>query len=489
MANPTFLAFDLGAESGRAVVGTLADNLLSLDEIHRFPNQPVEAARTRYWDILSLYREVLEGLSACRDRYGAEVESVGLDSWSLDFGLLGEDGALLGNPVQYRDRRTEGMVETATQAIAPRRLFELTGMSANDIHTVFQLYSMRLNRSPILGVAKTFLMIPDLLAYFLTGEKSCERTNAVHTQLYDAHTREWCPEVFAALDLPLGMMPPLIDPGTVLGPLSESVQAQTGMGPIELIAPCTHDTGSAVAAVPAQGEGDAFLSSGTWSIVGALTPGPITIPEAFEARIQNELTMGNFMCRNHMGLWLLQECRRSWQRGGRHHSYEDLESRAENAPAGGPVVLPDDPGFLAPPDMPTAIRDFCRATGQTPPETVDTLARCILDSLALCYRHTLEQFRELLGHRFMALRIVGGGSQNLLLCQLAADATGLLTTAGPVEATVAGNVLAQARAKGYLSSVGEMREVVRASFPLQEYEPSPNPALEDQYGKYLSLSS
>lgn len=487
MTHPTFLAFDLGAESGRAVVGTLADNLLSLDEIHRFANQPVEAAGTLYWDILSLYREVLEGLRACRDRYGAEVASVGLDSWSIDFGLLGEDGSLLGNPVTYRDRRTEGMVELAAQALAPQRLFELTGMSANKIHTVFQLYAMRVNHSPILGAAATFLMIPDLLAYFLTGEKRCERTNAVHTQLYGAHTGEWSPEVFAALDLPLGIMPPLIDPGTLIGPLSDRVQEQTGMGPVALIAPCTHDTGSAVAAVPASGEGDAFLSSGTWSILGALTPGPLTTPAAFAARIQNELTMGHFLCRNHMGLWLLQECRRSWQRAGRHHSYEDLESRAERAPAGGPVVVPDDPGFLAPPDMPTAVRNFCRATGQTPPDTVDTLARCILDSLALCYRHSLEEYRQLLGHRFMALRIVGGGSRNTLLCQLTADATGLYTTAGPVEATVAGNVLAQARAQGYLDSVADMREVVRASFSLAEYEPHPNPALEDQYGKYLSL--
>jgi rhamnulokinase len=487
MTHPTFLAIDLGAESGRAILGTLADNLLSLDEVHRFPNQPVEAAGTLYWDILSLYAQVLEGLRLTAERYGGEVESVGIDSWSVDFGLLAADGSLLGNPVHYRDHRTEGMLEAAGQAITPARLFELTGLTPAHFHTVFQLYALRLGQSRLLQIAGGFLMMPDLLGYFLTGRRLCERTNACHTQLFDARTREWCPEIFGALDLPLEIMPPLVDPGTPLGPLQESVQTATGMGPVQVIDPCTHDTASAVVAVPMESTGDAFLSSGTWSILGALTAEPVLTPEAHAARFMNELSLGPFLCRNLMGLWLLQECRRSWQRGGRHYSYEDLESRAERAPAGGPVVFPDHPSFLAPADMPVAIREFCTATGQTPPDSIDTLARCVLDSLALSYRYTLEQLTPLLGHRFIALRIVGGGSQNTLLCRLAADATGLFTTAGPVEATVAGNILVQAMAKGYLGTVDDIREVVRHSFMPEAYEPRPNLALEDQYEQYLVL--
>jgi len=336
-------------------------------------------------------------------------------------------------------------------------------------------------------MARTFLMIPDLLAYFLTGAKCCERTNAIHSQLYNPRRREWCAEVFAALDLPLPIMPPLVDPGTQVGEIGESVQRATGLGTTPVIAPCTHDTGSAVAAVPVAGADCAFLSSGTWSVLGALTAEPVTTPEAFAARINNELSLDFFVCRNIMGLWLLQQSRASWQRAGQEYGYEDLVRLAEKAPPGGPVVFPDDPAFLAPADMPQAIAEYCRRTGQTPPAGVSATVRCILESLALSYRHGLEQFRGILGRQFRALHIVGGGSLNTLLCQLAADATGLPVVAGPVEATVAGNILVQALARGYLESVEHLREVVRGSFSLVEYEPRRNEALERQYERYLSL--
>ncbi len=481
-----FLAFDLGAESGRAVVGTLANDRLSLEEIQRFRNEPVEVTGTLYWDILYLYSNLLTGMRACAERYGS-VESLGIDSWSVDFGLLGEDGALLQNPVCYRDRRTEGMVEEATWRLAPERLYELTGMSLNQIHTAFQMYSLRHYRKPVLEMARTFLMIPDLLAYFLTGEKYCERTNAIHSQLYDPRRREWCAEVFAALELPLAIMPPLVDPGTRIGEIGKSVQRATGLGPTPVIAPCTHDTGSAVAAVPLAGEDAAFLSSGTWSVLGTLTAAPVTTAEAFAARLNNELSLDFFVCRNIMGLWLLQQSRAAWKRAGEEYSYEDLVALAERASRGGPVVFPDAPAFLAPPDMPQAIAEYCYRTGQAPPADIPTTARCILESLALSYRHGLEQFRRILGREFTTLHIVGGGSLNTLLCQLAADATGLPVIAGPVEATVAGNVLVQALASGYLESVEHLREVVRGSFSPVQYEPRPNEALEEQYEKYVSL--
>lgn len=489
MTEHRFLAFDLGAESGRAVAGTLAEGRLTLDEIHRFPNEPVEIAGTLHWDILALYSHVLKGMRAYVDKYGPEVESLGIDSWSVDFGLLAADGGLLANPVHYRDRRTDGMVEVAAARFPLIRLYELTGMSPNQIHTAFQMLSLREQESPLLPVAATFLMIPDLLAYFLTGERFGERTNAIHSQLYDPRDGEWCGEVMTMLDLPQQIMPPLVDPGTQVGTLRESVRQATGLGAVPVIAPCTHDTGSAVAAVPFRGEHGAFLSSGTWSVLGALTPAPVTTRDAYAARINNELSLDFFICRNIMGLWLLQECRRSWERAtGESYGYDQLVRWAQEVPAGGPIVFPDAPDFLAPPDMPTALQDYCRRTGQPVPEDVAALVRCILDSLALSYRHGLGQFTAVLGHGFEVIHIVGGGSQNALLCQLTADATGRPVTAGPVEATVAGNLLVQALAGGFLADKSELRQVVQASFEPVEYTPQANLPLEKQYGRYVELA-
>lgn len=489
MVEPRFLAFDLGAESGRVVVGTLAEGRLSLEEIHRFPNEPVEIAGTLHWDILSLHHNVLKGMTAYVQQFGDTVAGVGLDSWSVDFGLLAADGNLLQNPVHYRDARTEGMVKIAARQLPPERLFQLTGIGINQIHTVFQLLSLRQVDSPVLKVAATFLMIPDLLAYFLTGAKFCERTNASHTQLWDPHTRQWAEQVFTALDLPPDLMPPLIDPGTILGPLRESVSHATGLREAAVVAPCTHDTASAVAAVPAPGDDWALLSSGTWSILGALTEQAITSPQAFAARINNELALDSFfVCRNIMGMWLLQQCRLAWEREGHSYSYEELIRLAEQAPPGGPLVYPDHPSFLAPEDMPSAIREYCAATGQRPPEDVAALTRCILESLALCYRYELEQMAEIVGHEFSVLHVVGGGSLNTLLCQMTAEALGIPVIAGPVEATVMGNVLVQALALGYISSAQEIREVVRASTTLREYEPRHATPRDEQYERYRNLA-
>ncbi|HEY3397939.1 MAG TPA: rhamnulokinase family protein [Armatimonadota bacterium] len=484
MAERRYLAFDLGAESGRAVAGTLADGRLVLEELHRFPNEPVLVGDTLHWDILSLYRNVLQGMRAYVERYGASVESVGIDSWSVDFGLLAGD-ELVGNPVHYRDRRTEGMVEVAAKRMPLPKLYELTGMAPNQIHTAFQLLAMRREGSALLGIADRFLMIPDLLANFLCGSEVGERTNAIHSQLYNPRHGEWERQVFKRLDLPWDIMPPLVDPGTTIGALRESVQQATGFGPVPVVAPCTHDTGSAVAAVPFGDASGAFLSSGTWSVLGAMTAEPVTTAEALAARVSNELSLEPFICRNIMGLWLLQECRRAGERAGESYGYEELARLAESAPAGGPLLVPDAPDFLAPPDMPEAIRAYCRRTGQEPPADVAALVRCVLESLALSYRHGLEQFGRILGRRFEVLHIVGGGCQNALLCQLAADALQLPVTAGPVEATVAGNLLVQALGRGQLASVAELREVVRRSFAPLWYEPRGN--LDAQYERYLGL--
>ena len=483
-----FLAFDLGAESGRAVVGTLAGDRLSLEEIHRFANEPVEVCGTLHWDILNLYNSVLKGMRAYSRRFGDWVDGIGIDTWAVDFGLLAEDGSLLQNPVHYRDRRTQGVPERVHQSMSRQELFQRTGLSSSPIHTLYQLLSVRLRQGPILKSAATFLMIPDLLAYFLTGNKQCERTNAISTQLYNPRSGRWHDEIFNAFELPRSIMPELVDPGSVSGELRESVKRETGLNQATVIAPCTHDTASAVAAVPGRGDDWAFISSGTWSVLGALTDEIITTLAAFSARVCNELTMGSFfLCRNIMGLWLLQQARTVWRKAGESYSYADLVKLAAQAPAGGALIHPDDAAFLAPDDMCRAISAYCESTGQPPPKGPAETTRCILESLALSYRHGLDQLAGILGRDFNVVHIVGGGSLNGLLCQFAANATGIRVLAGPVEATVAGNVLVQALACGYLNSPRQIRGVVRESSTLVEYEPHDSTRWQDRYGEYLAL--
>jgi rhamnulokinase len=381
------------------------------------------------------------------------------------------------------------MVEKALARMSAEELYRHTGLTVLPIHTLFQLLSLRLSGSPALEAAARLLMMPDLLGYFLTGVPCGERTDAITTQLYDPRGGAWSRVVFDAFDLSLSIMPDLVDPGTVLGELRESVQRLTGLSRAVVVAVCHHDTGSAVAAVPAEGSDWAFISSGTWSVLGTLSDEVVTSAEALAARVCNELTLGSlFLCRNIMGLWLLQQARASWQRDGQAYSYEELVRLAEQAPEGGPVIYPDDLSFLAPPDMPQALRDYCVRTGQTPPDGPAAMTRCILESLALSYREGLERLAALRGRPFQALHVVGGGSQNSLLCQFTADATGLPVLAGPVEATVAGNVLVQALAQGELGSPAEVREVVRRSFDLVEYAPRRSEDWEARYAKYRELA-
>ncbi|MBZ5562857.1 MAG: rhamnulokinase [Acidobacteriia bacterium] len=483
-----FLAFDLGAESGRGVVGTLDNDTLALEEIHRFANEPVEVCGTLHWDVLALYSNLLKGMRAYVARYGDSVEGVGIDTWGVDFGLLGEDGKLLQNPVHYRDARTEGMLQEAARRMLPEELYRCAGVPLSPVNTSVQLLSLRVRQSPLLSQAKTLLMMPDLFNYFLTGQQGCERTNAVSTQLYDPRKRQWSEEAFKKLDLPLSIMPPLVDPGTVWGELHESVRRGVGLKRGVAIAPCTHDTASAVAAVPGKGRNWAFISSGTWSVVGTLTEECLTSPEAFSAGFFNELTLGSFfLCRNIMGLWLLQQSRAAWREGGEDLSYEALVRRAARIPESPALINPDDSPFLAPQDMSEAIQAFCARTGQRAPQGPGEETRCILESLALSYRKALEDLSRVLGRRFTRLHVVGGGSRNELLCQLTANATGLPVVAGPVEATVAGNVLVQALAARCLSGSGEIRDCIDRSSQLTEYQPRDQAAWEDRYARYVEI--
>jgi rhamnulokinase len=462
-----YLAVDLGAESGRVVLGRFDGRRVSLEEIHRFPNLPVRLPDGLHWDVLRILYEIKEGLAkAVR---GEEIEGVGVDSWGVDFGLLDRDGALVSNPYHHRDTRTEGMVDEALRLASRREIYDTTGIQFLPINTLYQLLAMR--GSPLLQAAETLLLIPDLINYWLTGEKACEYTNATTTQLLDLKTGGWSQDLLKKQDLPSGLFAPTVSPGTELGAVLPEVAEEIGAGsPVFAVA--SHDTASAVVAVPADGRDFAYISSGTWSLVGVETREPVVTREAMEANFTNEGGFGGTtrFLKNVMGLWILQECRRQWAREGHEYSYEELARIAEGVPSG-PLVDPDHPAFLTPGDMTARIRRFCEETGQTPPEEPAAFARCIFESLALKYGHAIEQAQRLTGRSVGSINVVGGGSRNALLCQLTADASGVPVVAGPVEATAMGNVMVQAFAQGRVGSLEEIRAVVRDSFESTTYEP------------------
>ena len=484
-----YLAVDLGAESGRVVLGRFDGGHVSLEEIHRFPNMPVRLPDGLHWDVLRILHEIKEGLAkAVRTE---EIEGVGVDSWGVDFGLLDRDGALVSNPYHHRDSRTEGMVDEALRLASRKEIYGTTGIQFLPINTLYQLLAMR--GSPLLEAAETLLLIPDLINYWLTGEKACEYTNATTTQLLDLKTAGWSQDLLKKLDLPSGLFAPIVSPGTELGPVLPEVAEEIGAGP-PVFAVASHDTASAVVAVPAKSDDFAYISSGTWSLVGVETRSPVVTQEAIEANFTNE---GGFagstrFLKNVMGLWLLQECRRQWAREGHEYSYEELARIAEGAPSG-PLVDPDHPAFLTPGDMTARIRHFCEETGQAPPERPAEFARCVFESLALKYGHAIEQAQNLTGQGIGTVNVVGGGSQNALLCQLTADAAQLPVVAGPVEATAMGNVMVQAFAQNRVGSPEEIRAVVRDSFEASTYEPGGDAeewsGLRERFSKLLEEAS
>jgi rhamnulokinase len=463
-----YLAVDLGAESGRVVLGRFDGGRVWLEEVHRFPNMPVRLPDGLHWDVLRILCEIKDGLAKAMRQ--EKIEGIGIDSWGVDFGLLDGEGALVSNPYHHRDARTEGMMEEAFGLVPKEEIYQITGIQFLPINTLYQLLAMR--GSPLLEAAETMLLIPDLMNYWLTGEKACEYTNATTTQLLDLEEGGWARYLFEGMDLPSRILAPVVPPATELGPLLPEVAEEIGAGP-PVFASASHDTASAVVAVPAEGENFAYISSGTWSLVGVETPEPVVSQEAMEANFTNEGGFGRRtrLLKNVMGLWILQECRRQWAREGNDHSYEELALLAEDAPPAGPLVDPDHPTFLSPGDMPSRIRSFCEETGQDPPEEPASVARCVFESLALKYRHAIEQAESLAGRAIGTVNVVGGGSQNSLLCQLTSDATRRLVLAGPVEATALGNLMVQAYARGHLSSLGEIREAVRSSVEVHEYEP------------------
>ncbi|MGR3868022.1 rhamnulokinase [Streptomyces graminifolii] len=459
-----YAAVDLGASSGRVMVGRVGPDALELTEAHRFPNRPVRTPEGLRWDILALYAGVLDGLRAA----GPALDSVGIDSWAVDYGLLDADGALLGNPVHYRDARTEGVAEKVWATVPTGELYASTGLQYAPFNTLYQLTAAR--DSAQLTSAERLLLIPDLLSYWLTGEQGTELTNASTTQLVDPRTREWSYDIASRLGIDLGLFAPLRQPGDAAGVLRAEVLEETGLrGPVPVTVVGSHDTASAVAAVPAVEERFAYICTGTWSLVGLELDAPVLTEASRAANFTNELGLDGTVryLRNIMGLWLLQECVRAWG----DPELGDLLREAARVPALRSVVDAGDAGFLAPGRMPERIADACRASGQPVPASRGEITRCILDSLALAHRRAVGEAQELAGHPVDVVHIVGGGTRNALLCQLTADACGLPVVAGPTEAAALGNVLVQARAHGLVGDLAGMRRLLARTQPSTRYEP------------------
>ena len=459
----SYAAVDLGASSGRVMVGRVGPGTLELTEAHRFPNRPVRVLEGLRWDILSLYSSVLDGLRAA-----GPVDSVGIDSWAVDYGLLDADGALLGNPVHYRDARTEGIAEKVWATVPAKELYAATGLQYAPFNTLYQLTAAR--SSAQLAQAGRLLLIPDLLSYWLTGEQGTELTNASTTQLIDPRTRDWSHDIAARLGIDLSLFAPLRQPGDPAGLLRPQVLEETGLaGPVPVTTVGSHDTASAVAAVPATGERFAYICTGTWSLAGLELEAPVLTEESRAANFTNELGLDGTVryLRNIMGLWLLQECVREWGEA----DLAALLSAAADVPSLRSVVDAGDDAFLTPGRMPARIAEACRASGQPVPHSPAEVTRCILDSLALAHRRAVEDAQRLAGHPVDVVHIVGGGTRNELLCQLTANACGLPVVAGPTEAAALGNVLVQARAHGLVGDRAAMRQLLTRTQPLTRYEP------------------
>jgi rhamnulokinase len=485
----TMAAVDLGAQSGRVVLGRFDGERISIDEVYRFDNVSVLAAGTLYWDALRLFEQVLDGLTAAA-RASEQIDSVGVDSWGVDFALVDRAGTLIGNPVHHRDRRTEGVMDRVFPRVPARELYERTGIQLMPINTLFQLVAMAEAGDRALEVAHRLLFMPDLFHFWLGGVASCELTNATTSQCYDPRAQAWATDILARLGLPAEVFRETVSPSSVLGPLREEVAERTRLRRAAVVSPATHDTASAVAATPLRDPSSVYISAGSWSLVGMELTEPLITDETFAANLTNEGGLGGTvrLLRNVDGLWLLHECRNAWRAEGQGWEFPELVRLAEDSPPLLSFVEPNDPRFLAPGDVPHRIRAFCAETGQTIPEDAGAVVRCVLESLALKHRQTIRVLAEATGATPTEVHVVGGGALNALLCQWTADAAELPVLAGPVEATAIGNIAAQAIALGELSSLEEARSVVRASFEPTGYEPSSSPAWREAAERFDRLS-
>lgn len=482
------MAFDFGASSGRAILGIFDGSGITLKEVHRFSNDPVEVNGTVYWDVLRLFFEIKQGILKAKAEGG--FDSIGIDTWGVDFGLLDANGRLLENPVHYRDLRTKGLVEESFSVIPKDRFYNLTGIQFMELNTVFQLYSLRKYRPELLERAEHLLFMPDLLAYMLTGEMATEYSIATTSQLVDINTKDWCAEIFEKLEIPVKLMGQISKPGTCVRYLSDSICNELGVPKAKVISVCGHDTQSAITAVPSGEENFAFLSSGTWSLFGTELDKPVVNSKSLEMNITNEggCEDKTGFLKNIIGLWLIQESRRQWAREGTQYSYADLEKLALGAEPFKCFIDPDAPEFVPMGNIPERVREFCKKTGQYVPQTVGETMRCIYESLAMKYRMTFEKIKECTGFEYPCIHVIGGGVKDGLLCRMTASSCSVSVKAGPIEATVLGNVAVQLLAHGCVSSVAEARKLIADSETINEYKPENADKWAEAYSRFVDIA-
>lgn len=483
----SYIAVDLGAESGRVMLGTVSGGRLELEEMHRFGNGPVEVRGALRWDFERLLSEIKTGIGRAAQSAEGNVAGIGVDTWGVDFGLLGADGELIEPPYHYRDSRTNGMMDTVFELMPKRQVYQHTGIQFMQLNSLYQLFATSVSDCGVLTRAKRLLFMADLFSYFLCGRAFGEYTLASTSQMMDMGTGRWSEPIFETLGLPLGIMPQIVQPGTVIGKLTDEVAQEIGCGQVPVIAVGSHDTASAVLGVPAAGDRWAYLSSGTWSLMGVELPRAVVNDKTFEHEFTNEGGVQDTirLLKNIMGLWLVQECKRQWQREGQDLSYGELAELASKArPFFGHIDC-DCSDFLAPGDMPARINQHLSETGQAPTTDRGQMVRMILESLALKYRRTLKAIEDITGDTVEVLHVVGGGIQNELLCQFTASALGRKVVTGPIEATASGNILMQAQATGQIASVAEARQIVRNSFEMKEYQPQDAAHWEQQYNAFI----
>jgi rhamnulokinase len=484
------LAFDLGASSGKAIVGQFDGNKLTLKEIHRFSNDPVQVGNRLHWDLLRLYHEIKQGILKCRNKGYNHLRSMAIDSWAVDFGLIGRHGELLGNPYHYRDHQTDGIMEEVCKIVPRREIFARTGIQFMAINTIYQLYAMKQAGSPLLDQAEDLLMIPDLLRYFLTGEKISEFTNASTTQLFNPITKKWDEQILSQLELPEHLFKDVVEPGTMIGEIRSSVCDELQIPAIPVIAVGEHDTASAVAAVPTDKKDFAYLSCGTWSLLGTEISHPVLNEQALEWNFTNEGGVFHTfrLLKNIMGLWLIQECKRAWEKTGSHLTYDHMVRLAEQAKPFQCFIDPDHPMFLNPSNMPQQIQQYCRETNQLVPESFGEILRCIMESLALKYRLVLDRTEKLANKKFTGLHMVGGGINNSMLCQFTANAIARPVWAGPAEATALGNLAVQYIALGQMKNIQEARLLIKESVEINIYEPKEIGVWECAYETFRKIT-
>lgn len=489
MKKKLVLAIDLGASSGRAIIGSYDDDVITLQEVHRFSNDPVNVMGTMYWDVLRLFHEIKQSIIKAKP-YG-RIESIAIDTWGVDFGLLDKNGRLLENPVHYRDCRTHGTLKRISDYISHKRLYEITGIQLMKINTVFQLLAIKESRPELLESADKLLLMPDLFAYLLTGKMQAEMSIASTTQLFDAKEKCWSEEIISALGLPMSLFAPIVKSGSEYGVLSKQICAELDVEPCKVISICGHDTQSAQIAVPTDKESFAFLSCGTWSLLGTEIDNPIITEASARLNVSNETCYGGktSCLKNIIGLWLIQESRRQWQREGKDYSYAALESMARNCEPLKCFINPDDDAFVPAGNIPERVREYCKRTNQYVPLNDGEVIRCIYDSLAMKYREAVSELEECTGKSFKKLHMVGGGTKDRLLACLTANACGITVSCGPVEATAFGNCALQLMNENEIESLAEARKVISRSEKLYYFTPEDCDKWANAYEIYQKCTS